>query len=297
MIPWSAVEDTLRDAAARSVGAVYVSGKPGGLIRLRGPVVVGTWTTGTPLAIPAPNPRTAPAGGSQEPVALDRAAMADAIFVIAAGRIEGIREDEGPSPRVSGELDLERALREVRRRLPYLQREGAHRALCPEVDRVRPRTGDHGAAPTPPLLTAPERAVLELTVGRHTPRDIAFLLNRGVFGVTLDVLHLLDTGLVEIVPDLFEPAPFTQTPEQRSTPRVAALLTPRAIPAQAQPAPQHSTEHSAPLPPQPPEGALPRLAQRVPGASIVNGRTRSVWRPWSLRSDQRARKEHDDDHQ
>jgi hypothetical protein len=82
VIPWSAVEDTLRSAAARSVGAVYVSGRPGGLIRLRGPVVVGTWTTGTPLAIPRPNARTGAAGGSEEPVALDRAAMADAIFVI-----------------------------------------------------------------------------------------------------------------------------------------------------------------------------------------------------------------------
>jgi hypothetical protein len=285
VIPWSAVEETLRSAAARSVGAVYVSGRPGGLIRLQGPVVVGTWTTGTPLAIPRPNARSGPGGGSEEPVALDRAAMADAIFVIAAGRIEAVREEAGPSPRVTGELDLERALREVRRRLPHLEREGAYRALCPEVDRVRPR-GDNGASPVPATpLTAPERAVLELTAGRHTPRDIAFLLNRGVFGVSLDVMHLLDARLVEIVPDLFEPAPSAPpvpATEQRGTPTVATLLAPRAVAPAAQPSPQ------------PAAGAPPRLAQREPGAS---GRSRTGWRPWPLRPAQvrRAGREHDDD--
>jgi hypothetical protein len=274
VIPWSAVEDTLRSAAARSVGAVYVSGRPGGLIRLRGPVVVGTWTTGTPLAVPEPSGRTGPA-------ALGRAAMADAIFAIAAGRIEAVREEDEPSAPVTGELGLERALREVRRRLPRLEREGAHRALCPEIDRIRSSTHD---STTAVRLTAAERAVLELADGQHTPRDIAFLLNRGVFGVTLDVMHLLDTRLLQIVPDLFEPTPTAAAPEQGDAPTVAALLAARTAAPLALPSPEPAT------------GARPQLAQRVPGASGVGGRSRAVWRPWSLRPDRvrRAGREHDD---
>jgi hypothetical protein len=275
VISWSAVEGTLRSAAARSGGAVYVSGRPGGLIRLRGPVVVGTWTTGTPLATPEPSARTGPA-------VLRRAAMADAIFVIAAGRIEAVREEDEPStPPVAGELALERALREVRRRLTRLEREGAHRALCPEIDRVRSSTHDSAAVP----LTATERAVLELADGRHTLRDIAFRINRGVFAVTLDVMHLLDARLLEVVPDLFEPAPTAQAPEQDGTPTVATLLAPRTAAPAAQPSPQ------------PAAGARPRLAQRVPGANGVGGRSRAVWRPWSLRPDRvrRAGRERDDE--
>jgi hypothetical protein len=276
VISWSAVEGTLHSAAARSGGAVYVSGRPGGLIRLRGSVVVGTWTTGTPLATPEPSARTGPA-------VLRRAAMADAIFVIAAGRIEAVREENEPSAPGTGELALERALREVRRRLTRLEREGAHRALCPEIDRVRSSTHDSAAVP----LTATERAVLELADGRHTLRDIAFRVNRGVFGVTLDVMHLLDARLLEVVPDLFEPAPTAQAPEpeQDGTPPVATLLAPRTAAPAAQPSPQ------------PVAGALPRLAQRVPGANGVGGRSRAAWRPWSLRPDRarRAGREHDDE--
>jgi hypothetical protein len=266
VISWSAVEGTLRSAAARSGGAVYVSGRPGGLIRMRGPVVVGTWTTGTPLATPEPSARTGPA-------VLRRAAMADAIFVIAAGRIEAVREEDEPStPPVAGELALERALREVRRRLTRLEREGAHRALCPEIDRVRSSTHDSAA-------------VLELADGRHTLRDIAFRINRGVFAVTLDVMHLLDARLLEVVPDLFEPAPTAQAPEQDGTPTVATLLAPRTAAPAAQPSPQ------------PAAGVRPRLAQRVPGANGVGGRSRAVWRPWSLRPDRvrRAGRERDDE--
>jgi hypothetical protein len=208
--------------------------------------------------------------------------VADAIFVIAAGRIEAVREEDEPSAPVTGELDLERALREVRRRLTRLEREGAHRTLCPEIDRVRSSTHDSAAAVP---LTAPERAVLELADGRHTPRDIAFLLNRGVFGVTLDVMHLLDTRLVEVVPDLFEPAPTAPASEQGGTPTVATLLAARTAAPAAQPSPQ------------PAAGVRPRLTQRVPGASGAGGRSRAVWRPWSLRPDRvrRAGREHDDE--
>lgn len=289
MIPWSAVEDTLRSAAARPAGAVYVSGRPGGLIRLRGPVVVGTWTTGTPLAIPQPAARTGEDGGPQGPATLGRAAMADAIFVMAAGPIEAVREEEGPSERATGELDLERALREVRRRLPHLEREGTHRAVCPETDRVEPST--HDAAATVPL-TASERAVLDAADGRPTPRDIAFRLKRGVFAVTLDVMHLLDTGLLEVVPDLFEPAPPAPALEQDSTPTVGTLLAARTAAPTPRPSPHPSSRPS----PQPAAGVVPLLAKRTPGASGVR-RARSVWRPWALRPDRgrRAGSDHDDD--
>jgi hypothetical protein len=125
--------------------------------------------------------------------------------------------------------------------------------------------------------------------GRPTPRDIAFRLKRGVFAVTLDVMHLLDTGLLEVVPDLFEPAPPAPAPEQDSTPTVGTLLAARTAAPTPRPSPHPS--------PQPAAGVVPLLEKRTPGASGVRGRSRSVWRPWALRPDRgrRAGRDHDDD--
>lgn len=265
MIPWAVVENALRHAASRSVGAVYVSGSPGGLIRLRGPVVVGTWTTGTPLAAPLPSARSGAPAGTDGTGARGRVVMADAVFAIAAGRIEAVREETGPAAVVTGALDLERLLREVRRRLDVVVPRGSRRPLRPGDDRVRPAAGG-GAAAVP--LTARERSVLELAAGQHSLRDIAFLLDRSVFGVTLDVVHLLDSGLLEIVPDLFEPSRPAPGPvaepaaDHTAGPPVSSLLAPRR-------------GGSAPLP-VPPAGAdAPQhLVQRVPGAT---GAGRSRW--------------------
>ncbi|GAA1834518.1 hypothetical protein GCM10009836_10980 [Pseudonocardia ailaonensis] len=185
---WAAVAEALRSRRGPGAAAVHVAGRPGGLIRVRGGQVAGVWTTGSPLAIPSPSRRGAPPapGGP-----LSRAAVADALFVIAAGRVEGVRvEGDRQEMPIEGGLEVDRALAEVERRLGAF---GAPEGPHPEEDRPVALSRDGHAA-----LTPGERAVRGLSDGGLTVRDIAFLLDRGVFGVLLDVVALQERGHVRL---------------------------------------------------------------------------------------------------
>lgn len=223
---WSDVERALRGAATDPTGpvwTVHVAGGPGGLVRLRGDRVVEVWTTGSPLAIPSPGRRRRPGGAHA------RAATSDALYVMAAGRVREVRVEPGAGsvPGTAGEpgIPLERALQEVRRRLVVPARSGHE--VRPEE--TFPRPGPHAA--TAPALTPAESRVVDLADGGLTVRDIAFLLDRGVFGVVLDVLSLAGLGVVSVPSVVPAPRAAPAPPPQR----VVSLLA-RRRPASGGPA-------------------------------------------------------------
>ncbi len=93
---WDAVEQELRRAAAGQPCSVHLMGNPGGLIQLGDGCVLDTWTAGSPLAVPAPDRRQgAPPVIAPGDSRKQATAIADAIFVMAAGHVTGLRNDPG----------------------------------------------------------------------------------------------------------------------------------------------------------------------------------------------------------
>lgn len=226
-------------------------------MRLAGPRVVGVWTTGTPLAVPSADPRTGRAPVHDD--ALHRATTGDALYVLAAGDIGGSRHEPGQDPAAGGApgLDLELLLREVSRRLRTAALDGV--PVRPETDRVRrvPRT----ASTTPrPALTPGELAVLDLADGMYTLRDMAFALERGVFGVVLDALHLVSEGVLQVervTTSWFEPP----VPRPRTRPPSVGVPAPRS-PARAA-APRATRPAPAPVDDEPDGDSTPTMYLRV----------------------------------
>ncbi|ODU02583.1 MAG: hypothetical protein ABS81_17185 [Pseudonocardia sp. SCN 72-86] len=188
--------------------------------------------------MPSPDPRTGRAPVHDD--ALHRATTGDALYVLAAGDIGGSRHEPEPDPAAEGTpgLDLELLLREVGRRLRTAALDGV--PVRPETDRVR-RVSRTASTTPKPALTPGELAVLDLADGMYTLRDMAFALERGVFGVVLDALHLVSEGVLQVeraTTSWFEPP----VPRPRARPSSAGVPAPRnpirpTAPRAAQPAP------------------------------------------------------------
>ncbi|NEB04530.1 DUF4388 domain-containing protein [Streptomyces sp. SID13726] len=117
-------------------------------------------------------------------------ALHDAVFAIAAGRVEECERfaTEVPFAQVPvGEPPL-RLLQDATRRLTAL----ANLPHSVHPDRERPvRSGtDDGAGGL-------RRDLLTHADGRSTARDLAFRVGRGVYTVTVEVARMLDEGLLE----------------------------------------------------------------------------------------------------
>lgn len=271
VLAFPALEQALRGAVARSAASVHIVGRPGGLLRLHGRQVVDAWTVGTPLGVPSPGRRTRDDAVPRQPARFT--AIADILFAIASGPVHAVWEEPDPPAEPDG-IDLEHLLRETRRRLAVISH-GGRPPLHADTLLTATAAGDTR------LLSTRERMVLGLVgSGLIALRDIAFLVDRGLFAVTLDVRHLVETGLLEVVP--------------RAAPRAAAPAPPRPVPGPAAVPPGPAVAPPAdPVPPppdrtaadvvlgmfsrrrrQPPaaagttaNGVAPQLSRRVPGSS------------------------------
>lgn len=298
MTTWPALGDVVRQCAARPAAALHVAGRPGGLIRLRAGAVVGTWTSGTPLAVPSPDPGTRSAAASASPLA--RLAMTDAVFVMAAGRATAWRIEDDPAEGVGAvRMDLEALLGEVDRRM---RRVSGPDGLLPPEETVVQRVERAVWGPLAP--TAGERRLLDALTVRpdaalatsyetaRTVRDLAFAVGRGVFGVLLDVQRLASMGVVTLSARSPAPAPEPQLLVQArsaldgpSVAAVAAALRRHRVemggsggsdgsdgsggtPPQPRPAPESEPPVVAPL----------VLSRRVPGLTD-RSRRRAPWQP------------------
>ena len=266
--PWSWLEfeRVLCEAAARPANTMHVIGQPGGLLRLSDRRIVDAWTVGTPLAVPSP---VAPAYDGTTPrisPPLKIVAIVDMLFAIAAGRIYGVREEIGPSGSSNG-VELDRALREVNRRLAVLSSSGAWPPLRGESQPRRTRSD----RPPTSLLTESEGAVLGLIGAGTTVRDIAFLLGRGLYAVALDVAHLVEVGLLDIAtppPPAAEPTTTRPAVEPRAQSGSPMSFTQRAGMA-ADAFTRRRPRPTAPRPPAAEQPAPERLVRRIPGASGI----------------------------
>jgi hypothetical protein len=178
--------------------------------------------------------------GAVELEAVCLMALFDAVFAITAGIVEEWRwEPTGAAARAVGEpepvgrepwtgevtrADVQELCGEIRRRLTALEQFPT--PVRPGRDRLaavaEPEPGAASACRSAVWGVGGSRAagglrreVLGLADGRRTARDIAFLLGRGVYPVTVEASRLLADGLVRI------------GARSREGGEVRALLTPR----------------------------------------------------------------------
>ncbi|MEV7022233.1 MarR family transcriptional regulator [Kitasatospora sp. NPDC093558] len=252
----------------RFSGTLLVTGDPGGSFRLRRGAVVEVASPGAPgvdtLLLRsgraggdrAPAVRSAAEGGAgSRPAAPDRVGAAelqlvcvmaalDAALAMGIGRIDGFAVDhETPAQRpVAPEgIEAEWLLREAERRIGALDSLGL--SISPFHDRLA--RGNAATALLSGSVAGERREILLRANGRNTSRDIAFLLGRSLYAVTVDVLRMLGEGIVEAV------LPAEGGPDRPPVPRDDRWQTPAGTAAR-------------------PLGGAVQLPRRRPGASGIN---------------------------
>ncbi|MGJ6963327.1 hypothetical protein ACSDR0_15585 [Streptosporangium sp. G11] len=127
------------------------------------------------------------------------AALFDAVFAMVLYGVEScVAEPLGPGDRlpllpVQPGVGHERLARETARRMEHVE---TWRRLGLSL-RVRPVPP---AVPVPTLLGSDRirRAVLERATGRRTPRDIAFVLGKGLFSVMSEIARMVEEGVLDL---------------------------------------------------------------------------------------------------
>ncbi|MER7755767.1 MarR family transcriptional regulator [Kitasatospora sp. NPDC097643] len=247
-------------------GSLLVAGDPGGSFHLRSGAIVEVTSPGAPgvdtlllrsgrvsEADWASVVRAAAADGAIGVELVSReligAAELQLICVMAAldgalavgmGRIDGLTLDHDPGDRglaAPEGIEPEWLLRETERRITALNSSGL--SISPFHDRLT-RT-NAGAAWLSGCTAGERREILRRADCRRSARDIAFLLGRSLYAVTVEVSRMLNEGLIETVP---------------------ALGNPPASALGSDPGPTAE---------RPPGAAqAPRLPHRLPGASGIN---------------------------
>jgi hypothetical protein len=208
--------------AMAASGALRVTGEPGGVIHLANGKVTAVNTPGAPdpEVILLRSGRVPEAGwsaafataaadgrmaaelvrreliGAGQLEALLRAALADAMFTLTAGQVDECRLEEAAATPL---LPLEPAadpgwlLAETSRRVAVLAARPT--PIVHDRDRVAsvPGAWAPGTGPGADLAD-----IVALANGRRTARDIAFVLGRGVYAVTLQLARMCEAGVLEI---------------------------------------------------------------------------------------------------
>jgi hypothetical protein len=146
--------------------------------------------------------------GAGQLESLLRMALADAMFALAAGHVEACVLEQDAEPHL---LPLQPAapsawLLAEARRVEVLA--GLRGRIAPDRDRVTSVPG----AWTPVVGPGDGQAeILALANGRRTARDIAFVLGRGVFAVTLQLARMCDAGVLMVGSTRSGPVPAVRT--------------------------------------------------------------------------------------
>ncbi|MGW5720458.1 hypothetical protein ACWEVP_30105 [Amycolatopsis sp. NPDC003865] len=247
----------------RVTGSLYLAGRPGGVFHLRNGAVVAVDTPGAPGAhalllrsgriSEADWSAVVRAGADPHGELLARAGIGgtelhlitstaahDGAFAVVAGTIDEYAVDheplDVPLPITRG-IDLDRLLAETARRLDALA--SLPTPVAPHRERLEPAADPRTAA-----LNAMRRAIIACADGRRCARDIAFVLGRNVFPVTVEVSRMVGDGLLAVA-------------------GAAAVGAPRPHP-QVQPRVRET-------------GPRPPLPRREPGASGVNESRFAGW--------------------
>jgi hypothetical protein len=214
-----AVEDRLgaalrHYAAVRFTGLLRVDGQPGGVIHLVDGGISGCQTSGAPSlevillrsgrvaesdwsaafaqAAIADRPLTAELVerglvGAGEVEALLRVALADALFALTSGRVDGVTE----APAADCPLPLDPAAR-----AGWLLAEAARRRQVLASFPAPPLSASdriavvHATALPGHVFVPRQDELLALADGRRTPRDLAFALGRGLYETMLELARM-----------------------------------------------------------------------------------------------------------
>jgi hypothetical protein len=191
------------------------------------------------------------------------AALFDGIFAVLLDAPAAWEAEQGGASGFEPVLPLtpgvppETALAEAARRHAQLSRRWGRPA---QLARTRP-LATAKAAQQGPGITPRHRELVLCANGRRTPRDIAFVLGRGLYAVMIDICQAERRGLL-------------QTREQ-----AAPATLPSAAPRRAEPAPDEAGTRAGSEPGEegaPPDSAPRRLPQRParrPGAGRAEGMT------------------------
>ncbi|MFZ4276755.1 hypothetical protein ACOZFM_29100 [Streptomyces arboris] len=202
----------------KHTGTVVVSGAPGGRIHLREGRIAGVETPGAPgvetvvlnsgrVDYAAWTAACVSAGGAEGVLAAEletrgllqrqefeiicTATVFDGAFALALGAPEGWEVTEAvPAPWSGQSFTPQRLADQTTRRLAALA--GLWGAPPAELSRSRIRP----AADLPARIPVRYTTLLRTANGRRTPRDIAFVLGRGVYAVMLDLARMNESGLL-----------------------------------------------------------------------------------------------------
>jgi hypothetical protein len=275
----------------RLSGVLRVTGEPGGLIHLTDGNVTAIETAGSPgpdlilvrsgrisEASWAGAFTAAAAGGRMgselvrrgligdgELEAVLRVALADAMFAVAGGRVDDTAVEHASTPSL---LPLEQPaapgwlLFETSRRL---------QVLAEATDLVRHDRDRVTADPVAPsavdgVLPPGQDEILALANGRRTARDMAFILGRGVYSLSLELSKMHSRGLVSIT-SRRSMGPARHARRQAQSAEVQAADDQRAarasdLPRRHQPGRQPRSGPAEIMPP--PSSALHRLLRLFP---------------------------------
>ncbi|MFF0750987.1 MarR family transcriptional regulator [Streptomyces sp. NPDC004267] len=178
--------------------AVETPGAPGveALLLRSGRVSAADWATSSPAGTSAPGHQLVASGhiGAAELQVLTVMALQDAVFAVVAGdtaECVAVSRSVPPRSAARGEDPLG-LLDSAARKLAGLA--ALPQAVLPDRERVVAGRGVVG----PSEHLAPRRGeILFHANGRRTARDIAFVLGRGVYHVTVEISRMLGEGLLE----------------------------------------------------------------------------------------------------
>jgi hypothetical protein len=229
-------------AGDRLTGAIRIAGEPGGTVYLADGAVAAIDTPGAPgpevlllrsgrvpeAGWSAAFAATAASGevgaelvrreliGAGELEALLKMALADAMFVLAAGELADYEVDKAAADCL---LPLDPAadpawlLAEASRRLAVLA------SLPAPIEHDRDRWASaRGGTPAGLVLGSGQETVLAVANGRRTARDMAFVLGRGVYAVTLQLARMHADGLLVPAARRVVPAPPSDSARRQAGP-------------------------------------------------------------------------------
>ncbi|MFI1916170.1 hypothetical protein [Nocardia sp. NPDC020380] len=241
------VRELARAAATSCTGVLRVTGEPGGTVHLVDGLIVMVESPGAPGVRELLSRPGRTLHGAAELRVVTMMAALDSAFAIGAGWIEGCqRYDQVPEPvaPLPG-IDPGWLLLETDRRLRAIDHGGVspHRSHLILTDTGRALLSGRGIG---------ERQQILLWVnGRRSCRDIAMLLCRSLYAVTVEVSRMLGQDLVRIAPVVREP-PRESEPSRGGT--VRSLLPRRRRGASG------INDALPPRPPQPPPAEIPSVA-------------------------------------
>jgi hypothetical protein len=229
-------------AGDRLTGVIRIAGEPGGTVYLADGAVAAIDTPGAPgpevlllrsgrvpeagwSAAFAATATTGEVGaelvrreliGAGALEALLKTALADAMFVLAAGELAGYEVDKGAAEcllPLDPAADSAWLLAEASRRLTVLA------SLPTPIEHDRDRWASvRGGTPAGLELGSGQETVLAVANGRRTARDMAFVLGRGVYAVTLQLARMHADGLLVPAARRVVPAPPSDSAPRQAGP-------------------------------------------------------------------------------